>query len=280
MIENRINEVFPETDYDYNEVIKAARYSLILGGKRIRPLIMLQFCKLCGGKTEDALDFALSLEMIHTYSLIHDDLPYMDDDDFRRGNPSCHKKFGEDIALLAGDTLLTKAFSVAAKSNVSAEIKAKAISCLADYAGEHGMIGGQVLDLSFEKSTPDAESLKKMYSMKTGGLLKAAAEIGCIAANGDIKYIEKAREYAENVGLAFQIIDDILDLTADPALLGKPVGSDEKNNKTTFVSLFGLEEAKNKAKELTQNALNCLDIFENDSSNLKEITNYLLDRKF
>ena len=274
MIENRINEVFPETNYDYNEVIKAARYSLILGGKRIRPLIMLQFCKLCGGKTEDVLDFAIALEMIHTYSLIHDDLPCMDDDDFRRGNPSCHKKFGEDIALLAGDTLLTKAFSVAVKSNTSAEIKASVISCLADYAGEHGMIGGQVLDLSFEKSTPDAESLKKMYSMKTGGLLKAAAEIGCIAANADIKHIEKAREYAENVGLAFQIIDDILDVTADP------VGSDEKNNKTTFVSLFGLEDAKNKAKALTKNALNSLEFFENDSSALKEITNYLLDRKF
>ena len=198
----------------------------------------------------------------------------------RRGNPSCHKKFGEDIALLAGDTLLTKAFSVAAKAETLAEIKSKAIASLADYAGEHGMIGGQVLDLSFEKTTPNAQELKDMYSQKTGGLLKAAAEIGCISAGADEFAIKNAREYAENVGLAFQIIDDILDCTADPVLLGKPVGSDQKNSKTTFVSLYGLERSKEIAKEITNKALECLDFFDSDTSALKEITSYLLDRKY
>lgn len=280
IVENRINELLPEQDTPYNEVINAARYSLLLGGKRIRPLICIEFCKLCGGKIEDALDFAVALEMIHTYSLIHDDLPCMDDDDMRRGNPSCHKKFGEDIALLAGDTLLTKAFNVAANANVPPERVVKAVKCLSAHAGEHGMIGGQVMDLKFEKTKPNVDGLTDMYSRKTADLLKAAAELGCIAAGANENVIKKASEFAYNLGLAFQVIDDILDCTADEAVLGKPIGSDQKNSKTTFVSLFGLERSREIAAELTGKALLCLDSFKGDTRNLKEITSFLLDRKY
>lgn len=279
LVENRINELLPESDAAYNKVINAARYSLTLGGKRIRPIIMMEFCKLCGGRAEDALDFAVALEMIHTYSLIHDDLPCMDDDDMRRGKPSCHKAFGEDIALLAGDTLLTEAFFVATNANVSADKALKAVSFLSTNAGLHGMIGGQVLDLSFEENTPDATGLQDMYMRKTAALLIAAASIGCIAAGKDDEQsLKSAAKYGYNLGLAFQVIDDILDQTADEKVLGKPVGSDDKNNKTTFVTLFGIDKAFAIAAQLTNAALDALDEFDGDTETLYEITNYLLDR--
>lgn len=279
MVEKRIDELFPETDVAYRKVIDAARYSLTLGGKRIRPVIMMEFCKLCGGKAEDALDFAIALEMIHTYSLIHDDLPCMDDDDMRRGKPSCHKAFGEDIALLAGDTLLTEAFFVAANAPVSADRALNAVAFLSSNAGVHGMIGGQVLDLSFEESTPDATALQDMYMRKTAALLIAAASIGCIAAGkNDENTLRFAAKYGYNLGLAFQIIDDILDKTADEKALGKPVGSDDKNNKTTFVSIYGIDKAFAIAAEISNYALDALDELGGNTETLYEITNYLLDR--
>ena len=282
MVENRIEELFPEAKTGYSEVSKAARYSLLSGGKRIRPAVMMEFCKLCGGKAEDALDFAVALEMIHTYSLIHDDLPCMDNDDMRRGKPSCHKAFGEDIALLAGDTLLTEAFFIASNANVSADKVLKAISFLSSNAGLHGMIGGQVLDLSFEKNEPDAMALSDMYMRKTSALLIAAASIGCIAAGADSEEnLKSAAKYGYNLGLAFQIIDDILDVTADEKKLGKPVGSDEKNNKTTFVSIYGLDQAFAIAAQLSNAALDALDEISDNREKtevLYELTNYLLDR--
>lgn len=282
MVENRIEELFPEAKTGYSEVSKAARYSLLSGGKRIRPAVMMEFCKLCGGKAEDVLDFAVALEMIHTYSLIHDDLPCMDNDDMRRGKPSCHKAFGEDIALLAGDTLLTEAFFIASNANVSADKVLKAISFLSSNAGLHGMIGGQVLDLIFEKNEPDAMALSDMYMRKTSALLIAAASIGCIAAGADSEEnLKSAAKYGYNLGLAFQIIDDILDVTADEKKLGKPVGSDEKNNKTTFVSIYGLEQAFAIAAQLSNAALDALDEISDNREKtevLYELTNYLLDR--
>ena len=279
LVDNRIEELFPESDAAYNSVINAARYSLLSGGKRIRPAIMLEFCKLCGGKEEDALDFAVALEMIHTYSLIHDDLPCMDDDDMRRGKASCHKAFGEDIALLAGDTLLTEAFFVAANANASCDKALKAISYLSSNAGVHGMIGGQVLDLSFEKEAPDAMQLSDMYMRKTAALLISAAVIGCIAAGKeDEETVKNASKYGYNLGLAFQIIDDILDVTSNEKVLGKPVGSDEKNKKTTFVSIYGLEKAFAMAAQLTNSALDALDEIGGETADLYELTNYLLDR--
>ncbi len=279
LVENRINELFPEVDAPYNSVINAARYSLLNGGKRIRPVIMMEFCRLCGGNRESALDFAIALEMIHTYSLVHDDLPCMDNDDMRRGKPSCHKAFGEDIALLCGDALLTEAFFIAANAPVSADKALKAVSFLSSNAGVHGMIGGQVLDLSFEQNTPDAKALQDMYMRKTAALLIAAASIGCITAGkDDEKTLMSATKYGYNLGLAFQIIDDILDVTANEKVLGKPVGSDEKNNKTTFVTLYGLDKAFALAAQLSNAALDALDEIGGDTEALYEITNYLLER--
>lgn len=279
MVESRIEELFPEVESGYSHLVKAARYSLLSGGKRIRPAVMMEFCKLCGGKPEDALDFAVALEMIHTYSLIHDDLPCMDNDDMRRGKPSCHKAFGEDIALLAGDTLLTEAFFIASNANVSVDKALKAVSYLSANAGLHGMIGGQVLDLAFEENTPDATMLSDMYMRKTAALLIAAASIGCIVAGKDTENnLKNAAKYGYNLGLAFQVIDDILDVTADEKKLGKPVGSDDKNNKTTFVTIYGIEKAFAIAAQLSNAALDALDEFGGDTAALYELTNYLLDR--
>ncbi len=280
--EKEINRLFPPIiDCGYESVNDAARYSLTLGGKRIRPIIVLEFCKLLGGKKEDAINFAVALEMIHTYSLIHDDLPCMDNDDMRRGKPSCHIKFGEDTALLAGDTLLTEAFGVLAKANIPSERIVKAVELLASLSGLHGMIGGQVLDLRFEAQKPTAQQIIDMYSRKTSGLLIAAATLGCVAAGKfDNETLEKAKTYGRDLGIAFQIIDDILDCTADEKLLGKPVGSDDKNDKTTFVSIYGIDKSREIAKEYTNSAINALSSFDGDRENLLALTEYLLKRKY
>ena len=280
-IESEIDRLYPSVDTSwYKEVIDASRYSLTLGGKRIRPIIMLEFCKLFGGDIQKVINFAVALEMIHTYSLIHDDLPCMDNDDMRRGKPSCHIKFGEDIALLAGDTLLTESFKIAANSKAHDCLKIKAISILAERAGLHGMIGGQVMDLSFEKNKPDLDLLRTMYIKKTGCLISAAAEIGAIIGGATDEEVAIAKNYAVNLGLAFQIIDDILDVTGDEAVLGKPIGSDNENGKTTFVTLLGLEKAKTVAKELTDEALGLLSMLSGDTTNLRLITSYLLERNY
>jgi len=280
LIEKTINEKFPESNSEYALVNQASRYSLLLGGKRIRPILMLEFAKLFGAADSDVLPFCVAIEMIHTYSLIHDDLPCMDNDDLRRGKPACHKKFGEDIALLAGDNLLTESFKIAADSSACAERKIKAISILAERAGFNGMIGGQVLDLWFEECTPNAEQITRMYMMKTGALLSASAEIGVVLGGGSEEDLQNATNYALNLGLAFQIIDDILDITGDEKLLGKPIGSDADNNKTTLVSILGLENAKALAQELTQKALECLSKFEGNTEFLIELTSSLLNRNY
>ena len=280
-IEQRLDGLIPEKGDNFSAARRAMRYSLLNGGKRIRPVLLLEFYKLCGGEGDGALNFAAALEMIHTYSLIHDDLPCMDNDDMRRGKPSCHKAFGEDTALLAGDALLTLAFSAAAKTeNIPPRRVLRAISVLADNAGIDGMVGGQVMDLKLEETGATADQLKEMYLKKTSCLLKAAAVCGCVVAGADDVYIKYASEYADSLGLAFQIIDDILDCTADEATLGKPIGSDEKNGKTTFVTIYGIEGARGKAKELSENAETLLDNFKGDSTALKELTKYLLNRSY
>ena len=279
LIEKRIDELIPQTDQKYAKVIDASRYSLMLGGKRIRPIIMIEFCRLFGGDVKDVLDFAIALEMIHTYSLIHDDLPCMDNDDIRRGKPSCHK-FGEDTALLAGDGLLTEAFSIASNTKISPERTIKAINVLSKMSGFYGMLGGQAIDLSLVGIKPDIETLRDMYLKKTGCLLRSAAVIGAIIAGADDTDIEKADQYAKNTGLAFQIIDDILDTVGDQNLLGKPVGSDQKNQKTTFVTLLGIEKCRSEAEKLTNQSLEILDSFAGDTTNIKAITKYLLNRNY
>ena len=259
----------------------AMRYSLEAGGKRLRPAMTLYVCEMLDGDIRRALPFACALEMIHTYSLIHDDLPCMDNDDMRRGKPSCHRAFGEDTALLAGDALLTLAFSAAAKTEgLPSERVLRAISVLADNAGIDGMVGGQVLDLQFEKTGADSDELKEMYLKKTSCLLKAAAVCGCVLAGADEEYIKYAEEYADSLGLAFQITDDILDCTADEKTLGKPIGSDEKNGKITYVTLYGIDGARKKAAELSEKAEKLLDNFKGDSTALKELTKYLLNRRY
>ena len=278
----KINSYFklfiPYTDSDYKRVADAMLYSLEIGGKRIRPILMLEFYKLCGGKGEGIYNFAAALEMIHTYSLIHDDLPCMDNDDFRRGKPSCHKAFDEATAVLAGDGLLTEAFLVASKAEgIEPERKIAAIKVLAETAGVGGMIGGQIIDIENEGKKLTRELLLKLYSMKTGALIRAAATIGCILAGADDK-IGFANQYAENVGLAFQIVDDILDATGDEALLGKPINSDVKNDKCTFVTLCGLKESRETAQRLTDAAKACIDEFNGDGEFLKELANYLAVR--
>lgn len=264
-----------------NSAAQAMKYSLLSGGKRIRPILLLEFYALCGGNGGSALNFAAAIEMIHTYSLIHDDLPCMDNDDMRRGRPSCHKAFGEDTALLAGDALLTLAFKTAAETvGIPADRVLKAIAVLAENAGICGMVGGQVEDLAFEKSGATLEELRGMYLKKTSCLLSAAAVCGSILAGADDEELKYAAEYAEKLGLAFQIIDDILDCTSDEKTLGKPIGSDEKNGKTTYVTLLGIDGAKAEAERLSNEALTALCKIKGDNKALRELTADLLDRKF
>ena len=275
VIENKLNELLPESGERYSSAVNAMRYSLLSGGKRIRPILLLEFYSLFGGRAEGALNFAAAIEMIHTYSLIHDDLPCMDNDDMRRGKPSCHK------ALLAGDALLTHAFFAAANAaDIPPERVSRAISVLAQKAGIYGMVGGQVMDLDFEKNGANGEELTAMYIKKTSCLLEAAAMCGAVLAGADEETVKKTEEYAENLGLAFQITDDILDCTADEKTLGKPIGSDKKNGKTTFVTLLGLDGAKQKAALLTKKAEDILNGFSGDTSYLKELTEYLLNRNY
>lgn len=262
-------------------VVNAMRYSIQNGGKRIRPMLTLEFCRVCGGDPKIALPFACAVEMIHTYSLIHDDLPCMDDDDLRRGKPSCHKQFGESYALLAGDGLLTLAFETLTQAkDVAPQDIVRAVRILAELAGVNGMIGGQVIDLLSEEKQVDYDTLHCIDRLKTGALIKSAAMLGCIAAGvRDETILSAAKTYAENIGFAFQVVDDILDVTSDTATLGKPVGSDEKNAKSTFVSLLGLEACKTLADKLTTDAVQALAAIPNDTEFLEALANQLAVRQ-
>lgn len=260
-------------------VLKAMKYSVENGGKRVRPVLVLESCKMCGGEISDAVDMACALEMIHTYSLIHDDLPCMDDDDMRRGKPSCHVKFGEEYALLAGDALLTYAFEVAAKAKIDNAKKVAAIASLAENAGFGGMVGGQVIDLQSEGKQISYDTLRNMHSLKTGALIRCAAKLGCICAGADSDKTDALVSYADNIGYAFQAVDDILDVTSTEEVLGKPIGSDEECGKTTYVTLFGVEKAKKIAEELTENAVRSIANFENNEF-LVKLAKELTDRKY
>ena len=275
-INSALKEYLPTAD---DVVSQAMRYSVENGGKRIRPALLLEFCRVCGGDYKKAVPFACALEMIHTYSLIHDDLPCMDNDDFRRGKPSCHIAFGEEYALLAGDALLTLAFETAMKSNLSAEITVKAAKELAKAAGVMGMVGGQVLDLQNEGKKVGVSDLQKTDELKTGELIRAACVLGCVCAGADDKKIAAAEKYAHDIGIAFQIVDDILDVTSDEETLGKPIGSDEENQKSTYVSLLGIEKSRKTAEELTLNAQKALDAFDGDVTSLKNFAEKLKNRK-
>ena len=248
----------------YADIYQAMSYSLMAGGKRIRPVLTLETCRMCGGDVAAALPFACAVEMVHTYSLIHDDLPCMDDDDLRRGKPTNHKVFGEATAVLAGDALLTAAFEIMMehRGDLPARRVLEAVDCLSHAAGAAGMIGGQMLDMEGEKRPLSLDELKLMQSLKTGALIRAAAELGCIIAGGSDAQRQAVREYAQCIGRAFQVRDDMLDVTSTDEVLGKPIGSDAENGKTTFVTALGLEGCAKLVDELTQRALQVLEVFD------------------
>ena len=283
MIEGALYSFLPGGELREQILIDSMKYSLEAGGKRVRPMLVMEFNELCGGSAEKAVPFACAVEMVHTYSLIHDDLPCMDDDDLRRGKPSNHIVFGEDNALLAGDALLTLAFETLTGDSTAELVGDKACrraaQTLAKYAGCVGMVGGQVIDLQSENTNAPIEVLRELVYKKTACLIMAACELGCLSANADEKQLRAASLYGESIGLAFQIRDDILDCTSTDEVLGKPVGSDEENQKSTFVSLLGLDKCRLMVDELTSRALEALDSFEGDTSALRQYGLELAKRK-
>ncbi len=279
-IEARLNEFFVE-DCPQKKLLEAMRYSLMAGGKRIRPVLTVKFCEAAGGCLEEALDIACGVEMLHTYSLIHDDLPCMDNDDLRRGKPTCHKVFGETVATLAGDALQAAAFRTVLGS--SSDGSGRAAYYLAEAASEIGMCGGQYLDTTKNEQGRTIEDLYRIHAGKTGALLRAACVMGVCASAGfrtvDPRAFDAAKEYAENLGIAFQIQDDILDVTATTEMLGKPVGSDAANEKTTFVSLLGVDACKNLVLEYTEKAKMALNNVFDDTQFLCWIADLLAARE-
>ncbi len=269
-------QFLPET----SEVCRAARYSLLGGGKRIRAVLVLSVCDLLGGDKAAAGQFAAAVEMLHCYSLIHDDLPCMDNDDLRRGRPSCHKAFDEATAMLAGDVLLTEAFEVVANAPASAQACVRAARALGAGAGSRGMVYGQELDLKYEALAATEDQLRLIHRNKTGALINAAVQMGAAAAEADTETCRVLEAYAYGLGLVFQIVDDVLDVTSTPEQLGKPIGSDSENGKTTFATLYGVQGAMDLAQKL--NAENCAQLhshFGTKAAFLEQLAQQLLVRK-
>jgi geranylgeranyl diphosphate synthase type II len=255
LVEARLETYFTE-DAAYQSLLEAMRYSVLAGGKRLRPVLSLAFCAACGGDETRALDAACGIELLHTYSLIHDDLPCMDDDDLRRGVPTSHKKFGEWRAVLAGDALQAAAFEKLLSSGLPPENVVQMGKILADAAGARGICGGQTLDMAGKPFS--LAELTQIHALKTAALFAASAQIGVAAAGGTAERLDAAGEYARSLGMAFQLRDDALDVTAETGTLGKPAGSDAKNGRTTFASLFGVEACLRRASEETARAKNAL----------------------
>lgn len=260
-IEAYLADLF-RTSERYADLQEAMEYSLLAGGKRLRPVLTMESCRMCGGDPKAALPFAAAVEMIHTYSLIHDDLPAMDNDELRRGRPTNHMVYGEATAILAGDGLLTAAFEELAKAELPTERIVEAVACLAQSAGPAGMVGGQALDMAGEGHALTREELEQLQSLKCGALISAAAQLGCIAAGGTTQQREQVRDYAEALGRAFQIRDDMLDVISSDQELGKPVGSDHANEKSTFVTALGLDGCAALVERLTQKAIAALEGFD------------------
>ena len=286
MTERAIDSYLPETECLQKNVILAARHSLTAGGKRLRPALVMEFCRVSGGEAASALPVACAIEMMHTFSLIHDDLPCMDNDDMRRGRPSCHKAFGEANALLAGDALAILPGEIIAKAGLKGTISQgaalKIISLLGEQAGIFGMIGGQVVDVKSSGKKIDGEKLEFIYRLKTGALIEASMMIGAVLAGADDECVQAVEEIAAKVGMAFQIQDDILDVISTTEVLGKPVHSDEKNEKTTWVTVYGLEQAKKDVAEYSEEAMAILaqmtGVTEPEKSFLYDFVEYLIHR--
>nr|WP_203529663.1 farnesyl diphosphate synthase [Pseudodesulfovibrio sp. JC047] len=271
-------------------LLESMEYSLLAGGKRLRPVLMTSWATMvnpeASGLHDQVMPFAASLECIHTYSLIHDDLPAMDDDDLRRGKPSNHAQFDEATAILAGDGLLTEAFWLMTTASLSKGLPAdrvlRAISVLATAAGAGGMVGGQVVDVEFTgRNDVPLDELRAMHAMKTGALLTAACECGAILSGANEAVIDAARSFGQSVGVAFQIVDDVLDVVSDTETLGKPVGSDEEMGKTTYPSLIGLEKSKHLASQYIETATQHLSSFAGpEKSFLEALARYIVDRVY
>jgi len=282
LINSALDKWLPKPYGPSGPVFDAMRYSMMSGGKRVRPILLLAGAQAVGSDQKAFLPAACALECIHTYSLIHDDLPAMDDDDLRRGRPTCHKVYGEAVAILAGDGLLTYAFELICKpeltQNISPSLLGKAIFFLAKAAGVSGMVGGQTADILMEGRPVDVETLSFIHSHKTGALIGASAEIGALLGEGDDEELNHLKKYGESLGLAFQIKDDLLDVEGNQELLGKPVGSDGRNQKATYPVLFGLKETRRRAQELLNQALSELELFDDSAEPLRAIARYVVER--
>ena len=275
-VEAYLNGCFADDTPAQRELFHAMRYSLLAGGKRIRPVLVLEFCRVCGGDWRAALPFAASIEMVHTYSLIHDDLPCMDNDDYRRGRLTNHKVFGEAGAVLAGDALLTAAFDTASHADAEPARAHKVVQILAACAGEKGMVGGQQLDLEGEHLCLDEAGIREIHRLKTGALISAACRMGVAAAGGSEAQLKAADDYAEALGLAFQLRDDLLDVLGDAQKMGKATGMDGKKN--TLVSLLGVGACSQLIERYTKDAVAALEAFENNGF-LTRLAQRLADRE-
>lgn len=281
-VEDIIKKFLPAEEGYQKTVMEAMNYSFLAGGKRLRPMLMLETYRLFGGSSKAIEPFMAAIEMIHTYSLIHDDLPAMDNDDYRRGRKTTHVVYGEAMGILAGDALLNFAFETACKGLMAESGNpnvAKAMQILAQKAGIYGMLGGQVVDVEFEGLPLEREKLDFIYDLKTGALIESSMLIGAVLAGADEEVQNVIIQVAGDIGLAFQIQDDILDVTSDIETLGKPIGSDEKNHKTTYVTIRGLEQAQKDVEEISQRALDGLASLKEQNSYLNELVVYLVHRK-
>ncbi|SEA13651.1 farnesyl-diphosphate synthase [Desulfuromusa kysingii] len=283
LVDSALDRYLPASALLPEALHQSMRYSVFAGGKRIRPILMLAACEAVGGDIKTALPAACAIEMIHSYSLIHDDLPAMDDDDFRRGSPTNHKVYGEATAILAGDGLLTEAFILLSDPEISKDVPAdcsrEVIHLLAKSAGSRGMVGGQVVDMEAEQQPIDLPTLEYIHTHKTGALIVAAVEIGALLGGATEQQRQSLCRYAEAAGLAFQIADDILDIVADQSQLGKDVGSDQERGKATYPALLGLSEARSRAHELRRMAFSSLaDFSADDCRPLREIADYIVNR--
>jgi geranylgeranyl diphosphate synthase type II len=281
IIEPELEKIYTVESGTSATLYEAERYSLLSGGKRIRPAIALEVCRMLGGDEAAVIPFACAVEMIHTYSLIHDDLPCMDNDDMRRGRPTNHKVYGEAYATLAGDGLLTDAFAVCAmNAHVSGDCAAAAVAILSSAAGSFGMVKGQVIDIYGESHELTEEQLVELHMGKTGAMICASAQLGCLAAGyaPSHEITERLTRFAQKIGLVFQIVDDILDVTSSDEVLGKRIGSDSSKNKTTFMTFFTVEEAKKYAEALTQEAISEIGDLDN-SERLIALARFLCERE-
>jgi len=283
LIESSLSAYFSEEAEAYGTICAAVRYSLLAGGKRIRPVLCLAAAEATGGTIEEAMPAACALEMIHTYSLIHDDLPAMDNDDYRRGRLTSHKVFGEDMAVLAGDALLTEAFRTLTDRGkmpgTSPERILAVAGEIAEAAGYRGMVGGQALDVRAAEKEGDMENLYAIHRHKTGALLRVSLRTGAILAGADADALASLTAYGESIGLAFQIADDILNVEGNQELMGKKTGSDAEQGKITFPGLIGMEASRTRATELVTEAIACLDGFDERATPLRAIAHYIMDRK-